>query len=275
MSGERPWRRILLYLSYDGTAYSGWQRQLKVPSVQQRLEEALSKATGEPLTVYGASRTDAGVHAMGQAAHFDTRCTIPTHKFPFVLNTLLPYDIRVFHAKDLAPACHARFSSHGKTYTYRIHNSRHASAIYRNIRAHVPVPIDVEAMREAGKLVLGTHDFAAFAATGSVAKTTVRTMYSVDISQEDEAITLVIRGNAFLYNMVRILTGTLIEIGQGHMEPRVLTEALATGNRLALGPTAPAHGLELTAVHYPWDEGIPMEEVGVGKNPTLPEKWWD
>ena len=251
MRGEEcPIRRVLLTVSYDGTGYSGWQRQENAMSVQQRLEEALYKALKVKTAVTGASRTDAGVHALSQAAHFDTCSSIPDEKFPFVLNNLLPYDIRVTGARPVPADFHARFSCRGKTYTYRMYNAPHASALYRNLTAHVPVRLDETAMDAAVKRVLGTHDFKAFAAAGGSAKTTVRTITGAAVSRAGEMVMLTVSGNAFLYNMVRILAGTLIEVGQGSLDPRVLTDALETGNRLLLGPTAPPQGLELTRVEY-------------------------
>lgn len=243
-------RRVLLDISYDGTGYSGWQRQENAISVQQRLEEALQKALGVKTAVTGASRTDAGVHALHQAAHFDTDSTIPDGKFPFVLNNLLPYDIRVTGARPVPPDFHARFSCRGKTYTYRMHNAPHASALYRHFTAHVPVRLNEALMDQAAKLILGTHDFAAFAAAGGSAKTTVRTIAEACVIRRGDEVVFTVSGNAFLYNMVRILAGTLIEIGQGSLQPKVLAQAIETGDRLLLGPTAPAHGLELTRVVY-------------------------
>ena len=251
MTGDmRPLRRVMLTVSYDGTGYSGWQRQENAISIQQRLEEALLKALHVKTAVTGASRTDAGVHALCQAAHFDTNSSIPDEKFPFVLNNLLPYDIRVTGARPVPQDFHARFSCRGKTYTYRIHNAPHASALYRNLNAHVPVHLDEPAMDGAVKQVVGTHDFKAFAASGGSAKTTVRTITDAKVIRQGDMVTLTVSGNAFLYNMVRILTGTLIEIGQGSLPPNVLSQALETGNRLLLGPTAPPQGLELTNVEY-------------------------
>ncbi len=251
MMGEaRPLRRVLLTVSYDGTGYSGWQRQQNAMSVQQRLEEALQKALGQKVAVTGASRTDAGVHALCQMVHFDTDSTIPDGKFPFVLNNLLPYDIRVTAARPVPCDFHARFSCRGKTYTYRMHNAPHASAIFRNITCHVPVRLDESAMDAAAKQVLGTHDFKAFAAAGGSAKTTIRTITQADVARQGEQVVLTVSGNAFLYNMVRILAGTLIEIGQGSLAPEALSKALLAGDRLVLGPTAPPQGLELTRVEY-------------------------
>lgn len=243
-------RRILLTISYDGTAYAGWQRQFNAIAVQQRVEEALRRLTGEPIVVHGASRTDAGVHALGQRAHFDTSSRIAAERFPYAMNACLPRDIRVLAGQEVDGRFHARFDAKGKQYAYRIHNARYASALYRNMTAHVPVPLHVDAMRQALPILLGTHDFAAFQASGGTAKKTVRTLESAELLQNGEELTLWLRGNAFLYNMVRIIAGTLVEIGKGKLTGDCFQTALNTGNRLVLGPTAPACGLELTRVFY-------------------------
>ena len=244
-------RRILLTVEYDGTAYAGWQRQLNGLAVQQVLEEALSRACGENVAVTGASRTDAGVHALGQAAHFDTASAIPPEKFPFVLNTMLPRDIRVHTGREVPAGFHARFMTSGKRYTYRMVNSRHGSAIRRNTHLHVPLALDVAAMDRAAQALMGQHDFAAFQASGGTAKTTVRTMRGVSLSRQGDEIVFVIEGDAFLYNMVRIIAGTLVEIGLHRRGEDAFIEAFRTGSRLSLGVTAPPHGLELTEVFYP------------------------
>lgn len=249
-------KRILLTVSYDGTAYSGWQFQDNGPSIQGELEKALQAAAGTFIRVTGASRTDAGVHALGQRAHFDTVSSIPPEKFPFVLNRYLPADIRVTEAMQVAPDFHARFQAAGKLYTYRIHNARHASAIYRNITAHVPVPLNAEKMHQSGQQLIGTHDFAAFAASGGSAKTTVRTIDFLAVHREGEEIIIQVHGNAFLYNMVRIIVGALIGIGQGKLPESCLSAALESHSRLDLGITAPAAGLELTRVEYAFEQEI-------------------
>jgi len=178
-------RRVLLTVSYDGTAYAGWQRQQNALAVQQVLEEALRKLTGEKtLTVTGSSRTDAGVHALGQRVHFDTASRIPPDKFPFALNTCLPADIRVLEGRYVPAAFHARFDAAGKRYTYRIHNAPHASALYRHLCAHVPVPLQMEPMERSLQTLLGTHDFSAFQAAGGTAKTTVRTIEQVELTRQ-------------------------------------------------------------------------------------------
>lgn len=244
-------KRILCTVAYDGTAYAGWQRQLNGLAVQQVLEEALSQATGAPVTITGASRTDAGVHARGQAFHFDTESSIPPEKFPFVLNTRLPRDIRVHTGREVPPDFHARFMTAGKRYTYRICNSRHGTALYRNLTAHVPLPLDEARMNAAAAALLGQHDFAAFQAAGGTARTTVRTLRLAQVIRQEDDLTLLVEGDAFLYNMVRIIAGTLIEIGLERRAPDAFDQAFATGSRLALGVTAPACGLELTRVYYP------------------------
>ncbi len=243
-------KRILLSVEYDGTAYAGWQRQLNALSVQQVLEEALASACGHPVTVTGSSRTDAGVHALAQQVHFDTSCSIPPDKFPFVLNNILPGDIRVHAGCEVPPQFHARFLAAGKTYTYRIINSRHGSALKRNTCLHVPVPLDPAPMLKAVGTLSGTHDFAAFQAAGGTAKTTVRTIHSAHLEQDGPCFTFTVSGNAFLYNMVRIIVGTLVEIGLYKREPDAFLKAFSSLDRLDLGMTAPAHGLELTEVRY-------------------------
>lgn len=249
-------KRILLTVSYDGTAYAGWQRQQNAVAVQQRLEEALSMLTGEAVAVTGASRTDAGVHALGQRAHFDTSSHIPPEKYPFALNTCLPRDIRVLEGKEVPQAFHARFDARGKRYVYRVHNAPHAHALYRDLCAHVPQTLNVDAMRKSLPCLLGTHDFRAFQAAGGTAKTTIRTLEELTLAQSGPSLTLTIRGNAFLYNMVRIIVGTLLEIGYGRLGQDAFQNALDTGDRLTLGFTAPACGLELNEVFYGSDCGL-------------------
>ena len=244
-------KRILLTVEYDGTAYAGWQRQLNGLAVQQVLEEALSSACCHPVTVTGSSRTDAGVHALGQMVHFDTDCTIPPEKYPFVLNNMLPVDIRVQAGREVPADFHARFLSCGKTYTYRILNSRHGSALKRNLCWHVPVPLDIVPMQTALADLPGEHDFSAFQAAGGTAKTTIRTIYRSELIASGPDLTLLISGNAFLYNMVRIIAGTLVEIGLRKRNPDAFRKAFASGSRLDLGMTAPPAGLELTQVRYP------------------------
>lgn len=248
MSGDS--RRVALRVSYDGTNYSGWQRQENADSVQARIEKALHALTGQEIGVTGASRTDAGVHALGQTVHFDNPSHIPADRFCYALNTCLPDDIRVTASCAAAGDFHARFNARGKTYRYLIDNSRHGTAMYRHFMAHIPQPLDAALMDAAAKDLLGEHDFAAFAAAGSVAKTTVREIWRADVQRNGDAIELTVAGKSFLYNMVRIIAGTLIYIGMGKLPPESLKKALETKDRLDLGITAPARGLTLMEVYY-------------------------
>ena len=243
-------KRVLLTIEYDGSAYCGWQRQLNGPSVQQKVEEALFKVTGERIGITGASRTDAGVHALGQRAHFDMESAIPADKLPFALNTKLPRDIRVTAGIEANARFHARFDAAGKEYGYLIYNRRHPSALLRDLSAHVSVRLDESAMERACRHLPGTHDFAAFQAAGGTAKTTIRRIDSVSVGRQGDEIRLVIYGTAFLYNMVRIIAGTLIYVGQGRLPEDVFARAIETGDRLQLGPTAPPQGLCLNRVDY-------------------------
>ena len=247
-------RRFKLTVEYDGTAYCGWQRQINGPSVQQVLEETLSRMTGERVSVVGSSRTDAGVHARGLCAHFDSATRIPPEKLAFALNTMLPADVRI-RESGLAPeGFHARFSACGKVYRYAICNARHEHAVGRQYAAHIPLPLDEAAMQREADSLLGTHDFAAFAASGSAARSTVRTIYRAQVSREGDMVTLLVLGDGFLYNMVRIIAGTLAEVGAGKRPEGAIARAIATGDRLALGQTAPARGLTLEAVLYAGEE---------------------
>ena len=247
-------KRFKLIVEYDGTSYCGWQRQLNGPSVQQELEEALARLTHERISVVGSSRTDAGVHAEGLCAHFDSATRIPADKLAFALNTMLPADIRIRESGPAPEGFHARFASCGKVYSYTFFNARHANAVGRMYSAHVPLLLHEQKMHEEAQALLGTHDFAAFAASGSVVKSTVRTIYRVKVERSGDYVTLTILGNGFLYNMVRIIAGTLMEIGTGKRESGAIARAIKTGDRLALGQTAPAQGLTLKQVLYLGDE---------------------
>lgn len=243
-----------MIVEYDGTAYAGWQRQANAMTVQEKLERAILKLTGEELCVSGASRTDAGVHALGQSAHFDTESRIPADKFSFALNTMLPPDIRVTRSEEVPLEFHARFSTKGKRYRYLFHAAPHAGALTRNTHAHVIYPLDVDRMQAEAQDLVGTHDFAAFAASGSVVKDTVRTIYRAEVAASGSEIRLIVEGSGFLYNMVRIIAGTLIGVGSGKLEPGAFRRAIASGDRLDLGITAPAHGLTLMEVFYDPDD---------------------
>ena len=253
-------RRIHLTVEYDGTNYAGWQRQSNALAVQQVIEEALARLTGERVVLHGASRTDAGVHALGQCAHFDTDSRIPGEKFSYAVNTMLPPDIRIRHSQEVPEGFHARFSARGKRYRYLFYDAPHAGALNRLTHAHSIYPLDDGRMRRGALALLGTHDFAAFAASGSVVRDTVRTLWRADVTRNGNDVMLIVEGNGFLYNMVRIIAGTLRDIGSGKLESGALARAIDTGNRLDLGVTAPAHGRTLMEVFYTLPDtcGIPV-----------------
>ena len=242
--------RVKLIIEYDGTAYAGWQHQKNGTSVQEALEEAFASASGERARIYGAGRTDAGVHANAQVAHLDTQCKIPANKLSFAMNMLLPADIRVKDSSEAAQDFHAQYSATGKTYRYTFYNDKHASAILRATTAHVPGKIDITAMKIAAEYIRGTHDFASFCAAGSYVKSTVRTIYRLEVSSDHPLITIDVTGNGFLYNMVRIIAGTLIDVGKNKVSPEHVKEVIAGRDRTSASATAPARGLTMMKVYY-------------------------
>lgn len=242
--------RIKLIISYDGTRYGGWQLQKNAPSIQGELENVLKTLTGKRIVVQSAGRTDAGVHALGQTAHFDYSGSIPPQKLPFVFNSMLPKDIRVTGAWEVSDDFHARYNAKGKRYIYTIYNSPHSSALLYNRTMHVPQALEFQKMRAAAQYITGTHDFKAFCAAGSYVKSTVRTVSRLEIAEEFPLIRIIIEGNGFLYNMVRIIAGTLIQVGIGKLEPEAVAQIIQGRSRAAAGFTAPAQGLMLDEVFY-------------------------
>lgn len=243
-------RRIALIIEYDGTDYVGWQIQPNGVSIQEKIDDAFEKLIGERPVLHASGRTDSGVHARAQVAHFDTECGIPADKVCYALNTRLPGDIRVKASFEVPGDFHSRFCVKEKHYVYTINNAPHASAFTRNTALHVHYRLDIERLNEAAKLFLGEHDFNAFKSVGSKASTTVRTVYESFWTQDGEYLRYHVAGSGFLYNMVRIMTGTMIRIGQGLEEPSVVEEALKNAKRSFAGDTAPAHGLTLWRVKY-------------------------
>jgi tRNA pseudouridine38-40 synthase len=242
--------RIKLIIEYDGTGYCGWQRQKNHNSVQQTVEEALQTLTGKKTVLHAAGRTDAGVHALGQAAHFDTQAGIPPDKVAFALNALLPPDIRIRKSAKVKEGFHARFDAKKKRYRYVIQNSPHASAVLRNGSMHVPVPLDIKKMREAAAHLTGEHDFSAFTSAQLPLKNKVRTIYGIKIAKKGDIITIDVTGNGFLFNMVRIIAGTLIYVGQGKLSVEDIPPILASLDRRRAGVTAKPQGLFLAEVKY-------------------------
>jgi tRNA pseudouridine38-40 synthase len=244
-------RTIRLTLEYDGTGLGGWQRQDNAPTVQQHLEEALAAMVGAPTPVIGASRTDAGVHALGQVAHFQTESTIPLHGFRQGLTSALPDPIAVIDAGEAGPDFHARFSARGKHYRYTLLNRRDPSPLLRHTTWWRARPLDLDAMRRAAAPLLGEHDYAAFRAAGCTARTTTRNLSRIDLTRAGDLVHIDVEGNAFLRHMVRILAGTLVEVGEARRDPTTIPTLLASADRTQAGPTAPAHGLTLLEVYYP------------------------
>lgn len=246
----REKRRICLTVAYDGTAYCGWQAQKNGKTIEGELNEALTELTGEQVRVIGASRTDTGVHGLCNIAVFDTFSRIPGEKFSYALNQRLPEDIRVCGSQDVPVDFHPRHCKSRKTYEYHIYNAPFPNPVKRLYSHFTYVPLDEKKMRKAAGYLVGEHDFASFCSAGSSAETTVRTLYSLDVEREGKEIVIRVTGNGFLYNMVRIIAGTLMEAGCGRMEPEKMPEILAAKNRAAAGPTAPACGLILARLVY-------------------------
>ncbi len=243
-------RRIRLIVQYDGTNYVGWQLQENGVSVQQRLNEAVLGVTGETVQLHGSGRTDSGVHARAQVAHFDTTARMPADKFAIAMNMRLPRDIRVLYSEEAPENFHARFSAKNKTYRYTVQTGLHADVFTRNTALHAHTPLDFEAMRRAAPDVLGEHDFRAFMSAGTTMERTVRTVTRSEWTRKDNYLFYDVSANGFLYNMVRILVGTMLEIGGGKLPKDALSRALSSGSRGDAGATAPPQGLTLMRVVY-------------------------
>lgn len=244
-------RNIRLVVEYDGTGLSGYQRQQNGPTVQQHLEEALAKLLVHEVSVSGASRTDAGVHARAQVVLFHTERTIPLVGIRRGLNSMLPDSIAVRDASEVPDDFHPRFSATGKHYRYTVLSAPDRSPRLRDRAWHVREPLDLAAMRAAAAVLVGQHDFAAFRAAGCSARTTVRRIDTIDLTETPDGLLLIdVRGNAFLRNMVRILAGTLVDVGVGRLTALQVGEILAAKDRTQGGRTAPPQGLELLEVFY-------------------------
>ncbi len=282
-------RRILLRVAYDGTNYHGWQVQPNAKTIEGELNRILTQLTGEEIQVTGASRTDAGVHALGNVAVFDTASRIPAEKFSYALNQRLPEDIVIQSSVQVADDFHPRHCDCRKTYEYDILNRTFPLPAYRNTAYFLYGDLDLDAMRKACQAFLGEHDFASFCAAGAQVQTTVRTIYSLEVLEQplgsngrteaqrsqrtqsetielqpdkarlqgpqiqqapERLLTIRVRGNGFLYNMVRIIAGTLVEVGRGHIRPEEIEGIIAACDRAKAGPTAPARGLRLVEIAY-------------------------
>jgi tRNA pseudouridine38-40 synthase len=250
---EQTGRKIKLTIAYDGTGYCGFQKQSGsgLPTIQDALETALMVLAKGEVPVTGAGRTDAGVHALAQVVHFTTgEWAIPTDRIVPALNSRLPDDIVAVGAEEVAPDFHARYSAVAKTYVYSIYNRKTPSPFRRLYSYHVPWALEVEAMRQAAGYLVGQHDFSSFQATGRPVKSAVRTLFRADVTADWPMVRITVRGDGFLYQMVRIIAGTLIEVGRGRLAPDDLPAIIAARIRAYAGQTAPPHGLRLEKVEY-------------------------
>ena len=232
-------------VSYDGTAYSGWQVQDNAHTIEGELNKALTDLTGTPTEVIGASRTDAGVHSLASMCVFDTEMRMPADKYSFALNTRLPEDIRVVWSREVAPDFHPRHTDTVKTYEYHIYNADFCPPTKRLYAYHERRPLDTALMQEGAAYLIGEHDFKSFCSVNTNAETTVRTILDIKVAQESDEVVISVTGTGFLYNQVRIIAGTLMWVGLGIRKPSEVKDMLEALDREAAGPTAPAHGLLL------------------------------
>lgn len=243
-------KRVKLVVAYDGTNYHGWQVQDNGITIEEVLNRTISELVQEDIKVIGASRTDAGVHACGNVAVFDTESRIPGDKFSFALNQRLPEDIRIQESCEVDANFHPRYADTVKTYEYNILNRRFELPSKRLYATFCYYPMDIERMNQAAAYLVGEHDFKSFCSAGAQVQTTVRTIYAVNVTKEDDMVHIRITGNGFLYNMVRIIAGTLMQVGTGLMEPEQVKEILEARDRSKAGPTAVAKGLTLVEIRY-------------------------
>ncbi|OOM81746.1 tRNA pseudouridine synthase A [Clostridium puniceum] len=243
-------RNIKLIIEFDGSNFSGWQRQPKGRTVQKEIEMAIFKATGEETMINGSSRTDAGVHARDMVANFFTNSTIPGEKFREAINTRLPEDVSIIKSEEVEEDFHARYSSKGKTYSYTIINRYERLSLGHQYLYHCKYNLNVDEMREACKYFIGTHDFKAFMSPGSSIKTTTRTIQELYIEQKGHRIKIFITADGFLYNMVRIIVGTLIKVGNGKLKAEDMENIIKERNRKQAGMCVPPNGLILEKVFY-------------------------
>lgn len=242
--------RIKLVISYDGTNYHGYQKQPNGLSIQEVLENAIEKATGERVTVTASGRTDAGVHAKGQVCHFDTNSTIPPERFFRAINPHLPNDIKVLSSSLVNDDFNARKSAKRKTYAYSFYVAEVENPLKDRYFCYLEKEPDFSKMESVKELFVGEHDFKAFSSTGSSANTTVRTIYSLEVIKEKDSFSILVTGSGFLYNMVRIIAGALLDIGYGKLNEKDIIKAFESGERKVLGKTLPPNGLTLVEVKY-------------------------
>ena len=243
-------RNIKLIIEYDGKSFNGWQKQPDKLNIQGEIERAIGEITGEKIDLIASGRTDAGVNSLGQTANFKTNSNLPIEKFPIAINSKLKKSIVIKSAEEVDERFHSRYYVKSKTYRYTINNSSTGTAIYRDMECHIPMKLNVEDMKKAAKYFEGEHDFKAFKASGTSSKSSVRTIYKAEVFSEGERIYIELTGSGFLYNMVRIISGTLVDVGLGKISPEDINEIILSKDRKKAGKTLPAHGLCLMKVEY-------------------------
>lgn len=242
--------RVMLKVAYDGSNYHGWQLQPNAVTIESVLNETLSELFHEEIKVIGASRTDAGVHALGNIAVFDTNSRMPADKVAYALNQRLPEDIKIQASCQVADDFHPRHQNSMKTYEYRILNTEFPVPTERLYAHFTYVPLNIDLMEEAAAYLEGEHDFKSFCSVNTAVESTVRIIYQIRVEKVNNTVVIRVTGNGFLYNMVRIIAGTLIEVGRGKIEPIQIRDILSAKDREAAGPTAPANGLTLVEYRY-------------------------
>ena len=243
-------RNIKLIIEYDGTEYKGWQKQPNRLNIQGEIERAIENITGEKVELIASGRTDAGVHAIGQVANFKTNSKFPIERIPIAINSQVKNYIRIKNAEEVDENFHSRYNCKKKTYRYIIDNSPYGSAIYRNIVYHLPMKLDIKEMKRAIKYFEGEHDFKAFRSSGTSSKNSIRTIYKADLLIEGTTIGIELTGNGFLYNMVRIIAGTLVDVGLGKINADDIPKIIESKDRTKAGKTLPPQGLMLMQVDY-------------------------
>lgn len=243
-------RNIKLTIEYDGKEYNGWQKQPNRLNIQGEIEKAIKTITGEEVELIGSGRTDAGVHAFAQVANFKLDSNFPIEKMATAINSQLKQSIRIKKAEEVNQNFHSRYHCHKKTYMYIIDNSEQGTAIYRGLTYHISQPLNVENMQKAVTYLIGEHDFSSFKSSGTSSKSSIRTIYDAKVLKEQERVVIVLTGNGFLYNMVRIIAGTLIDVGLNNIKPEEFQNIIKAKDRQKAGKTLPPQGLFLANVEY-------------------------
>lgn len=243
-------RNIKLVIEYNGKSFNGWQKQPNKLNIQGEIERAIGELTGEEINLIASGRTDAGVHSLGQVANFYTESKIPIEKFAIAINSKLKKSIVIKSAEEVDEKFHSRYSVHNKKYRYIINNSEQGTAIYKDLEYHMPIKLDIDKMKQAVKHFEGKHDFSAFKASGTSSKSSVREIYKAEVIEVDDKIYIELTGNGFLYNMVRIIAGTLVDVGLGKISPDEISNIIESKKRENAGKTLPPHGLYLVEVNY-------------------------